>query len=95
MEKEILEALRTLLAPLIKETVLATIEEQQPKPQTEVLEDAQVTVDEAAKQLHVSRPTLWRWSRAGYLKPVKIGCKSYYRQSDLNAVKQGRARYEY
>ena len=93
MEQEInvMNAFKALLAPLIKEVVLTTIEEhQQAQQQKETFEDADVTPDKAAKQLHVSKVTLWRWNKIGYLQPVRIGCKTYYKQSDLDAIKQGR-----
>lgn len=87
-----MNAFKALLAPLIKEVVLTTIEEQQQaQQQTETVEDAEVTPQEAARQLNVSVTTLWRWNNNGYLKNVKIGRMTYYRQSDLDAIKQGRA----
>lgn len=91
-EKNVLDVFRTLLTPLIKEVVLTTIEEhQQAQQQTETYEDAEVTAKEAARQLNVSITTLWRWNNNGYLTPVRIGRKTCYRQSDINAIKQGRA----
>lgn len=30
--------------------------------------------------------TLWRWEKAGYLKPVKIGVKVFYRRSDIDVI---------
>jgi len=30
--------------------------------------------------------TLWRWEKAGYIKPVKIGVKVFYRRSDIDAI---------
>ena len=91
-ENKVLDAFKTLLAPLIKEVVLTTIEEQQQaQQQTGTVEDAEVTPQEAARQLNVSGTTLWRWNNNGYLKNVKIGRMTYYRQSDLDAIKQGRA----
>lgn len=93
MEKtnEVMNAFKTLLTPLIKEVVLTTMEEQQQVQQTGYVDNAELTPDEAAKQLHISKVTLWRWDNCGYLKPVRIGRKTYYRQSDLDAIKQGRA----
>lgn len=86
-----MNAFKALLAPLIKEVVLTTIEEhQQAQQQMADTEDAEVTPDEAARQLHISKVTLWRWDNNGYLKPVRIGRKTYYRQSDLDSIKQGR-----
>lgn len=90
-ENNVLEAFKSLLTPLIKEVVLTTIEEhQQAQQQTETQEDADVTPKEAARQLGVSITTLWRWNNNGYLIPVRIGRKTCYRQSDINAIKQGR-----
>lgn len=30
--------------------------------------------------------TLWRWEKAGYLTPVKIGVKVFYRRSDIDQI---------
>ena len=30
--------------------------------------------------------TLWRWEKAGYLTPVRIGGKVFYRRSDIDAI---------
>lgn len=30
--------------------------------------------------------TLWRWEQRGYLTPVKIGVKVFYRQGDLDRL---------
>lgn len=92
MEKtnDVMNAFKALLTPLIKEVVLTTIEEHQQSQQTVKFGNAELTPDEAAKQLHISKVTLWRWDNCGYLKPVRIGRKTYYRQSDLDAIKQGR-----
>ena len=88
--QDVMSAFKALLAPLIKEVVLSTIEEHQQAQQTEIVGNAEVSPDDAAAQLHVSKVTLWRWDNCGYLKPVRIGRKTYYRQSDLDAIKQGR-----
>ena len=93
-QNEAINAIKALLVPLIKEVVLTTIEEQ--KAQEEAQEHAGqgdgslVTPSEAAEQLHTTKVTLWRWAKADYLKPIKIGYRTYYRQSDIDAVK-GRA----
>ncbi len=41
------------------------------------------TPTEFAKRHNVSKGTLWRWCKIGVLKPVRIGGKVYYRDSDL------------
>ena len=30
--------------------------------------------------------TLWRWEKQGYLNPVKIGVKVFYRRSDIDRI---------
>lgn len=30
--------------------------------------------------------TLWRWEKAGYLSPVRIGGKVFYRRSDIDGI---------
>lgn len=45
-----------------------------------------VTPNEASKQLHVDRTTLWRWSKTGYLIPVEVGGKRLYKQSDIDII---------
>lgn len=52
-------------------------------------EAAIMTASEAAAMLNVSKPTLWRWANTGYLKPIKIGKKTYYRQTDIELMKEG------
>lgn len=46
-----------------------------------------VSADETAKVLGVKRNTLWRWARDGYLTPVKIGRKRFYKQADIDSLK--------
>lgn len=39
--------------------------------------------EEVCDQLAVTKPTLWRWAKRGYLVPVKVGNRPLYRQSDI------------
>lgn len=41
---------------------------------------------EAARLLNITKETLWRWAKSGYLKPVKIGAKVLYRASDIDEI---------
>lgn len=42
---------------------------------------------EARRMLGSPDPsTLWRWEKCGYLAPVKIGDRVYYRESAINAL---------
>ena len=48
-----------------------------------------LTVDEAVSRLGVSRSTLWRWDKEGYLKKIKRGKKITYRLSDVERIING------
>lgn len=41
---------------------------------------------EVQKKLCINPSTLWRWEKDGYLKPVKIGTKAYYRVSSVERI---------
>ena len=37
--------------------------------------------------LNVSKMTLWRWDKKdNYLKPIKVGCLTRYRKSDIDKI---------
>ena len=52
-----------------------------------------LTIAETARKYGISESTLYRWSRIGYLPKIKLGGKSFYRESDiiklLNENRQG------
>ena len=68
----------------LKELILDWKEESElnRKKETETL----LTPDEVASKYRISKVTLWRWAKDGLLKPVKMGRKSFYRQSDIERV---------
>lgn len=39
-----------------------------------------------ALMLGVTLSTLWRWDKENYLKPVRVGSKVLYRESDIQKV---------
>ena len=45
--------------------------------------DKYLTIAKTAKKYGVSESTLYRWSRLDYLPKVKLGGKSFYRESDI------------
>ena len=49
-------------------------------------EDVKLTADEAAMQLGITKISLWRWAKMGYLSPVKVGRKIFYWQSDIDTL---------
>lgn len=50
-----------------------------------------VTQSELCERLNVSKATVWRWTKTGYLKPCgKIGHRPIYSMSDVtNLIKKG------
>lgn len=63
---------------LIDETLAA--KNQVAEPET------YLTPDKVSSELGVSTNTLWRWQRTGYLVPVKVGRKSLYKRSEVDAL---------
>lgn len=50
-------------------------------------EEVYLTPDEVASKYRVSKVTLWRNAKSGaWPKPVKMGCRSLYRKSEIEAV---------
>lgn len=52
----------------------------------ECKEDNLLTKEETKKQLGVCDATLWHWDKKGYLKPIKVGSKVKYRESDVKKI---------
>lgn len=40
-------------------------------------------IAETVEKYGISKPTLWRWSKAVYLPKIKLGGKCFYRESDI------------
>ena len=49
-------------------------------------EDCLLTKEETKKRLGVCDATLWHWDKKSYLKPVKVGSKVKYRESDVKKI---------
>ena len=45
---------------------------------------------EAINLLGVCDATLWHWARSGYLVPVKLSRRVFYRRTDIQRIMQGR-----
>ena len=52
--------------------------------------ESYLTQKEAAEKLNVSENTLWRWKKAKYLVPSKVGNAVYYKLSDIEKLLEGR-----
>jgi hypothetical protein len=48
--------------------------------------DSLVSVEDARSTLQVTKVTLWRWGKSGYLKPIMVGGKKLYRRSDIQRI---------
>lgn len=68
----------------LKELFLDWQEELSLKAQN--AESPLLTPTEVAEKYRISKVTLWRWDKMGLLAPIKIGRKSFYRQSDIERV---------
>ena len=69
----------------LKEFALFLVDELSSKNQDSEPE-TYMTPDEVADKLSVSKNTLWRWERTGYLVPVKVGRKSLYKRSEIDSL---------
>lgn len=69
----------------LRELFLEWQEQATETPNTK--EETFLTPNEVAKMYRVSKVTLWRNTKAGYWPaPVKVGRKTLYRKSDMDAV---------
>lgn len=48
--------------------------------------DELLTIEEVCELLKVSKMTLYRWDKLGFLKKIEVGGKRRYRKSDVEAV---------
>lgn len=49
-----------------------------------------LTTEEVKNLLHISTPTLWRYSRQNLVESVFIGGKKYYTRESVNALINGK-----
>jgi len=79
---------RQELDDLIRQAVQAAVSELETKRKHE--EEARLLTRMAVSdRLHVDCSTLWRWERAGYLQPVRLGRYVYYRAGDVLRLERG------
>ena len=52
----------------------------------EARQEKYLTKEEVKKMCDVCDTTLWHWAKKNYLKPVKVGNKVRYRQSDIQKI---------
>lgn len=64
-----------------KEAALAEI-----RTRAEEDNEMMITKEEAMSLLGKSANTLWKWSRRGYLIPIKVGGRVMYKRSTINRI---------
>lgn len=74
----------------LKELFLEWSAEREAEKQVEKEEEYKTPAFAAEFCGGVDRSTLWRWAKTGYLVPVKVGAKSFYRMSDLEKLMGGK-----
>ena len=57
------------------------------QPQKE--EDTLLTLEQTAAKIQTTKVTLWRWAKQGYLSPVRVGGKVFYKESDIKKLMEG------
>lgn len=82
------------LSDLLKanEALAMRVREEARREARAVYDDELVPKEEARKRLlgGVDPSTLWRWEKAGYLAPVRIGTKVYYKRGDIARLVDGK-----
>ena len=66
------------LESVVKKVLHEVLNELRPKD-----EDKLLTVAETVELLKIDRTTLWRWEKAKYLVPVRLGNRVRYKESDI------------
>ncbi|MBQ4519625.1 MAG: helix-turn-helix domain-containing protein [Bacteroidaceae bacterium] len=74
-------ALRKVVTDTVRQVM------NQAKAEAEAAKEmATLTREEVAELLNVTKPTLWRWEKAGYLIPKKIGKRVLYLRSEVEEM---------
>ena len=55
-------------------------------------EEKNLTIAQVCSMLDVDKSTLWHWNKEGYLKKIYIGGKPRYKESEVQAILDGRPR---
>jgi len=58
---------------------------KEPEQETEKL----LTADEVCQRLNISRQTLYKWGKKGWINPVKLGYAVRWRETDVKAIQKG------
>ena len=72
----------------LKEFVSEMVAEVAAKPLES--EETMLSADEVCEVLGISANSLWRWGKTGYLRGAKVGRKTFYHKSDVDALLRGK-----
>ena len=79
------EDLRVFFAEVAQQVINQEKAAQAAKNDVEMLNQAQV-----CSYLGVSKATVWRWEKIGYLRPAtRMGSRPMYNKTDIEALKRG------
>ena len=73
----------------LEEFALSIIDKVKQAQEHEQQPESYMTPDEVARVFDVTKNTLWRWDKIGYLKPVRCGRRLHYRRSEVLALLNG------
>lgn len=79
----------TVTPTQLKEFALEVVHEVFDKREAERAaerEETYLTTEEVCEMMTVTKGTLWRWEKLGYLIPYRVGRKLRYKRSDVEAV---------
>lgn len=77
----------------LKEFAMDLMEERENSSKLATRSSKYLTITETVEKYGISKSTLWRWSKEGYLPKVKLGGKCFYCESDIIKFMEG-GRYE-
>lgn len=74
------------LQSVVSSMVENLLEQFKANESKETTKENLLSTEEVRAIFHVQKSSLWVWAKRGYLKPIKLGNKNYYKQSDINAL---------
>ncbi len=76
------------LKEMMVDAVNSCLQQSEPKESSTEKDDDLITIEQAAKLLHISRPTLHKWKKQGTIQQYRLCGRVYFRRSEiLNSLK--------